>query len=82
MPLTPRSAPTVACFWPTGLDRLVATRSLSLRDVSGLAGVAHSTVARVLTGEVLPDIGTLTRLDDRFQGIGCAHKGREPNVSV
>jgi hypothetical protein len=21
-------------------------------------------------------------LDGRFQGIGCAHKGREPNVSV
>ncbi|WP_405973287.1 helix-turn-helix domain-containing protein [Streptomyces sp. NBC_00988] len=29
-----------------------------------MSHVAHSTVARVLNGEVLPDIGTLTRIED------------------
>ncbi|MFJ8596604.1 helix-turn-helix domain-containing protein [Streptomyces sp. NPDC093598] len=46
------------------LDHLMTARGQSLRDIAGRAGVAHSTVARVLTGEVLPDIGTLIRLED------------------
>ncbi|MFK0296802.1 helix-turn-helix domain-containing protein [Streptomyces sp. NPDC090442] len=46
------------------LDQFLTTRELSLRDVSSRAGIAHSTVARVLTGDVLPDIGTLIRLED------------------
>ena len=33
-------------------------RSLAIR-----AGVAHTTISRVLRGEVLPDIGTLARLE-------------------
>ncbi|MFF8618264.1 helix-turn-helix domain-containing protein [Streptomyces sp. NPDC015350] len=51
------------------LGQLMTDRDLSLRDVSRVSGVAHSTVARVLTGEVLPDIGTLTRLE-----VGLGHQ--------
>ncbi|WP_225320615.1 helix-turn-helix domain-containing protein [Streptomyces luteolifulvus] len=40
------------------------SRKLSLRRLADVACVAHSTVARVLNGDVLPDIGTLTRLED------------------
>ncbi|WP_193241554.1 helix-turn-helix domain-containing protein [Streptomyces phaeolivaceus] len=46
------------------LDRTMRSRELSLRGLAEMAQVAHSTVARVLNGEVLPDIGTLTRLED------------------
>jgi transcriptional regulator with XRE-family HTH domain len=42
----------------------MSARDLSLRGLAEMAHVAHSTVARVLNGEVLPDIGTLTRLED------------------
>ncbi|MFE4801174.1 multiprotein-bridging factor 1 family protein [Streptomyces sp. NPDC056708] len=40
------------------------SRGLSLRGLAQTASVAHSTVARVINGDVLPDIGTLTRLED------------------
>ncbi|MEV4867485.1 helix-turn-helix transcriptional regulator [Streptomyces ossamyceticus] len=40
------------------------SRGLSLRGLAEVACVAHSTVARVVNGDVLPDIGTLTRLED------------------
>ncbi|WP_159058701.1 helix-turn-helix domain-containing protein [Streptomyces caeruleatus] len=46
------------------LDRTMRSCELSLRGLAEVAHVAHSTVARVLNGEVLPDIGTLTRLED------------------
>ncbi|MEW2575591.1 helix-turn-helix domain-containing protein [Streptomyces syringium] len=40
------------------------SRKLTLRALADAACIAHSTVARVLNGDVLPDIGTLTRLED------------------
>ncbi|GAA4547032.1 multiprotein-bridging factor 1 family protein [Streptomyces collinus] len=46
------------------LNRTMRSRKLSLRGLADVACVAHSTVARVLNGDVLPDIGTLTRLED------------------
>ncbi|MGQ4363561.1 helix-turn-helix domain-containing protein [Streptomyces sp. SAS_272] len=46
------------------LNRTMRSRGLSLRSLAETARVAHSTVARVLNGDVLPDIGTLTRLED------------------
>ncbi|MEY9992044.1 hypothetical protein ABIE67_004076 [Streptomyces sp. V4I8] len=44
----------------SGLNRTMRSRKLSLRGLAGVARVAHSIVARVLNGDVLPDIGTLT----------------------
>ncbi|MFD4698291.1 helix-turn-helix domain-containing protein [Streptomyces niveus] len=49
------------------LDQTMRSRGLSLRGLAEIAGVAHSTVARVLNGDVLPDIGTLTRLEDALE---------------
>ncbi|WP_328494663.1 helix-turn-helix transcriptional regulator [Streptomyces sp. NBC_00414] len=46
------------------LEQTMRSRDLSLRGLAEIASVAHSTVARVLNGDVLPDIGTLTRLED------------------
>lgn len=46
------------------LNRTMRSRKLSLRGLADVACVAHSTVARVLNGDALPDIGTLTRLED------------------
>ncbi|MER6503297.1 helix-turn-helix transcriptional regulator [Streptomyces sp. NPDC001455] len=46
------------------LDGAMQSRGLSLRNLAQIASVAHSTVARVINGDVLPDIGTLTRLED------------------
>ncbi|MFJ7280848.1 helix-turn-helix domain-containing protein [Kitasatospora sp. NPDC098663] len=46
------------------LATMMAAAGLSLRAVGERAGVAHSTIARILGGEVLPDIGTLARLED------------------
>ncbi|GGR05716.1 helix-turn-helix domain-containing protein [Streptomyces aurantiogriseus] len=46
------------------LRRTMRSRDLSLRGLAEVACVAHSTVARVVNGDVLPDIGTLTRLED------------------
>ncbi|GAA2623723.1 hypothetical protein GCM10010307_09360 [Streptomyces vastus] len=40
------------------LNRTMRSRKLSLRGLADVACVAHSTVARVLNGDVLPDIGT------------------------
>ena len=46
------------------LNQEMRSRDLSLRSLADMAGVAHSTIARVVRGDVLPDIGTLTRLED------------------
>lgn len=46
------------------LRRTMRSCGLSLRGLAEVACVAHSTVARVVNGDVLPDIGTLTRLED------------------
>ncbi len=40
------------------LNRTMRSRKLPLHGLADLARVAHSTVARVLNGDVLPDIGT------------------------
>ncbi|MFJ5233198.1 helix-turn-helix domain-containing protein [Kitasatospora sp. NPDC088391] len=46
------------------LATMMTTTGHSLRTLGERAGVAHSTIARILGGEVLPDIGTLARLED------------------
>ncbi|MFB6984434.1 helix-turn-helix domain-containing protein [Streptomyces sp. NPDC056304] len=46
------------------LARAMARAGHTLRPLAAISGVAHSTIARLLQGQVLPDIGTLARLED------------------
>ncbi|WP_405848561.1 transcriptional regulator [Streptomyces niveus] len=45
------------------LHEVIGEEGLSLRRFAEVAAVAHSTVFRVLNGNVLPDVGTLARLE-------------------
>ncbi|MCM8555479.1 helix-turn-helix domain-containing protein [Streptomyces sp. STCH 565 A] len=45
------------------LERALASTGLSLRTLSEQSGVAHTTIGRVVHGKVLPDMGTLARLE-------------------
>ncbi|KOU40703.1 hypothetical protein ADK54_21460 [Streptomyces sp. WM6378] len=38
----------------------------TLRSLAEVTGVTHSTVSRVLNGKVMPDLGTLARLEAAF----------------
>ncbi|MFD4989184.1 helix-turn-helix domain-containing protein [Streptomyces sp. NPDC058374] len=49
------------------LHKEMAARGLSLRSLAGAAGVAHSSIARVVTGHTLPDVGSLARLEDALE---------------
>lgn len=77
------------------LNRSMRSRKLPLHGLADLARVAHSTVARVLNGDVLPDIGTSDttgggtrpsalarpRSDSRF-GISQARGGSDSTGSA
>ncbi|WP_259316588.1 helix-turn-helix domain-containing protein [Kitasatospora xanthocidica] len=41
----------------------LAERSWSARELGRQAGVAHTTINRLLAGEVLPDVATIVRLE-------------------
>ncbi|WP_316521194.1 helix-turn-helix domain-containing protein [Kitasatospora brasiliensis] len=41
----------------------LADQSWSARELSRRAGVAHTTINRLLAGEVLPDVATIIRLE-------------------
>jgi transcriptional regulator with XRE-family HTH domain len=45
------------------LDAALAAAGMSGRGAASAAGLSHSTVQRVLRGEVLPDLGTIARLE-------------------
>lgn len=45
------------------LERALASTNTSLRMLAEATGVTHSTLSRVLNGKVLPDLGTLARLE-------------------
>ncbi|MFJ3219697.1 multiprotein-bridging factor 1 family protein [Kitasatospora sp. NPDC086801] len=41
----------------------MSERSWSARELSRRAGVSHTTINRLLAGEVLPDVATIVRLE-------------------
>lgn len=45
------------------LDEAIARADVSLRVLGERAGVSHATISRLRRGEVLPDIGTIARLE-------------------
>ncbi|WP_327378752.1 helix-turn-helix transcriptional regulator (plasmid) [Streptomyces sp. NBC_01216] len=47
----------------SNLAEAMKIRGFGLRRLGEEAGVAHTTIGRVLRGEVLPDVGTLARLE-------------------
>ncbi|MGW7002052.1 helix-turn-helix domain-containing protein [Streptomyces sp. NPDC054933] len=48
------------------LERALATTKYSLRTLADATGLTHTTISRVLHGKVLPDLGTLARLEAAF----------------
>lgn len=48
------------------LERAMASTGHTLRTLADSTGVTHSTVSRVLNGKVMPDLGTLARLEAAF----------------
>ncbi len=45
------------------LTRAMETSEIGLRALGDRAGVSHATISRLLRGMVLPDLGTLARLE-------------------
>ncbi|MEV0113260.1 helix-turn-helix transcriptional regulator [Streptomyces sp. NPDC050844] len=45
------------------LERALNATNQSLRTLAETTGLTHSTISRVLNGKVLPDLGTLARLE-------------------
>ncbi|TJZ99984.1 helix-turn-helix transcriptional regulator [Actinacidiphila oryziradicis] len=45
------------------LAEAMATSEIGLRTLGDKAGVSHATISRLLRGMVLPDIGTVARLE-------------------
>lgn len=48
------------------LERAMVSTGYSLRKLAELTGITHSTISRVLNGKVMPDLGTLARLEAAF----------------
>lgn len=45
------------------IERALASTGQSLRMLAEATGITHSTISRVVNGRVLPDLGTLARLE-------------------
>ncbi|MFF9069742.1 helix-turn-helix domain-containing protein [Streptomyces sp. NPDC014891] len=45
------------------LERAMASTPHTLRTLADATGVTHSTISRVLNGKVMPDLGTIARLE-------------------
>ncbi|MEU9385607.1 helix-turn-helix transcriptional regulator [Streptomyces sp. NPDC048279] len=45
------------------IERALASSGHSLRTLAEVTGITHSTISRVANGRVLPDLGTLARLE-------------------
>ncbi|GGN64781.1 hypothetical protein GCM10012285_67090 [Streptomyces kronopolitis] len=48
------------------LARAMASTGHTLRSLAEVTGLTHSTISRVLNGRVMPDLGTLARLEAAF----------------
>ncbi|MFD4276191.1 helix-turn-helix domain-containing protein [Streptomyces cyaneofuscatus] len=48
------------------LQRAMTSTGYTLRGLAEVTGINHSTVSRVLNGKVMPDLGTLARLEAAF----------------
>lgn len=48
------------------LARALTLTNQSLRTLAETTGLTHSTISRVLNGKVMPDLGTLARLEVAF----------------
>ncbi|MFB6981582.1 helix-turn-helix domain-containing protein [Streptomyces scopuliridis] len=65
MALAPE-APVTARFglaFAQNLYTAMVRRGLSDRALAKLAGMSHNTIGRLVRGEVLPDLGTIARLE-------------------
>lgn len=45
------------------LDAILAERAMSAKGLEQLSGVHRTTVGKILAGRVLPDLGTMARLE-------------------
>ncbi|MGW2280215.1 helix-turn-helix domain-containing protein [Streptomyces sp. NPDC001770] len=63
--LTPEAPISAHCglLLARNMEQVMAEEHISRRHLAEVAAVAHSTVFRVLSGDVLPDIGTLARIE-------------------
>lgn len=48
------------------LERALVSTGHTLRTLADATGVTHSTISRVLNGKVMPDLGTIARLETAF----------------
>ncbi|MEU6980758.1 helix-turn-helix transcriptional regulator [Streptomyces sp. NPDC046371] len=48
------------------LERAMTATGHTLRTLAEVTGVTHSTVSRVANGRVMPDLGTIARLEAAF----------------
>ncbi len=55
----------VAAAFVRNLRAVIEGRSL--REVAGLAGLTHTTVMRILAGQVWPDLSSIARLERAFR---------------
>lgn len=49
------------------LENALAYSGHSLRTLADATGITHSTISRVIHGRVLPDLGTIARLEAVFR---------------
>ncbi|MET9070589.1 helix-turn-helix transcriptional regulator [Streptomyces sp. NPDC004232] len=61
-PVSAHYGQALAC----NIERALASTGYSLRTLADATGVTHSTISRVVNGRVLPDLGTLARLESAF----------------
>lgn len=62
-PVSAHYGQALAC----NLAHAMASTGHTLRTLADVTGVTHSTISRVLNGRVMPDLGTIARLESAFQ---------------